>query len=130
MSETVTFPNATAVVRSILEDALADAHVYSSLPKAPTFPTVVVQRIGGLAREKHALDQPNLQVSVWGRSDTEAHDVAQAARQALIAVEGTEVADAFITDVSESFGLTQLLDPVTGRDRYIFGVSVTLTAAG
>jgi hypothetical protein len=128
VSNFVTFPDAQLWAADVLNAALA-AGVYSSLPNAPTFPMVVVQRIGGVPTERHALDRARLQVSVWGRNLTEAQSLAQQARQALHAAEGNRTGFAFVTAVEDDLGLAFLRDPETGRDRYIFGVVVTLTAA-
>jgi hypothetical protein len=125
----ITFADAQALAASVLRDAL-DCGVYSQLPKAPTYPVVTVKRIGGVPTERHALDRARLQVDVWGRNQTEAFDVAAQARVVLMGMAGqkyTTPIAGFVSDVVDDLGLFWLPDPETKRDRYIFGVGVTIT---
>ncbi len=130
MSEYDEFPDvealAGAVVRTVVT-AISN-RCYSSLPKTPTYPLVLVKRIGGVPKERHRLDRPRLQIEAWGTTKSEAYDIAQAARVALHGMEGqtyTTPVNGFIASVRDDLGLTWSPDPVTNKDRYIFGVSLT-----
>lgn len=99
--------------------------VYSSIPTNPTWPLVTVQRIGGIPAVREYLDTANLQVDVWGNSKSEARDIAARARVVLLSIAGTLVTTpvrAWISAVEDALGLSWQPDPITGRDRYIFGV--------
>jgi len=124
------FPDVEAIVAQTLRDAGIAAlgtRVYSSIPKRPTYPLVVVQRTGGLPAVRRYLDSGTVQVEVWGTSKSEAHDIAQQARVELLDLEGTAVTDpvaAFITAVDDAVGLTWDPDTLTARDRYFFAVAI------
>lgn len=123
-------PDVEAIVAYELRTTLS-ARVYSSIPRDPVWPLITVKRIGGLPRDRARLDGPSLQIEVWGNSKAEARDLADAARVKLHAMEpkvcttgaGYPV-NATITGVADTLGLTWLPDPVTNRDRYLFGVTV------
>lgn len=129
-----TFPDTEAVVSLALRTAplvtgLSD-RVYSSIPKNPTYPLVVVKRIGGTPVERHALDRATIQVEAWGNTQSEIHDIAAAVRVKIHELEGNSFthpnlpAAVFITAVRDVLGLLRVPDAETGRDRYIFSVNV------
>lgn len=126
-----TFPDAEAIAGKALRDADItglSTRVYSSLPKEPTYPLAIVKRIGGVPAERHQLDKASLQIEVWGGPKADIHDISQDARVVLHELEGTTVSDpnAFVAAVEDTLGLAWLPDPVTNRDRYIFGVTLYL----
>lgn len=129
-------PDAEAVVGWWLRSkSIASGRVYSSVPTTPTYPLVVVQRIGGQPAVRQKLDKARIQLAVWGNSKSEARDLADAARLALLDLEGKSVliangapVDAFVTAVDDDLGLFWIPDPVTDKDRYMFGVAVFLHA--
>lgn len=98
--------------------------VYSSVPKSPTFPLLLVRRIGGLPAVRQYLDAANLQIDVWGASKSEARLIAAESRTVLFAMEGSDVGDVWVSGVEDSLGLSWQPDPETGRDRYVFAVNV------
>lgn len=128
MTAFTTMPDIEAICSAAIRNAaIVAARVYSSIPKDPTFPLIVVERIGGTPAIRQRLDAATVQVSVWGGTKSQAHDAAQAARVALLELEGTAVTDpvaAFVTAVDDAGGMIWLPDPLTGRDRYLFTVSV------
>ena len=129
------FPDFEALAAQAIREVV-DCGVYSSIPKTPTYPLITVKRIGGIPAEMHRLDVANLQIDVWGTTKSEARDLADEARLALHGMEGRafsegddsgasgDVGSGFICAVDDSLGLTWLPDPVTARDRYVFGCSV------
>jgi hypothetical protein len=128
-----TFPDIEALAAYAIRQASTTlgSRVYSSIPKNPTWPLAVVTRIGGIPPVREALDMANVQVDVWAGSKSEARIAAEAARRALLGMEGTSYtaggsvpATGFVTAVEDSLGLTFLPDPETSRDRYTFAVNV------
>lgn len=107
--------------------------VHSSLPREPTFPLALVKRIGGVGPAKQRLDAPNIQVEVWndpaGGGKATAYDIAATARKTIHDAEGSRVSwsggTAYLGGVTDALGVTWAPDPVSDRDRYIFGVQIT-----
>ena len=133
MSEFLTMPDVEAVVRKKLADAGYSA--YSSIPNSPVWPLMVVHRAGGAPAIRQYLDAAVVQVDVWGgaKGDTtsvpksQIHDLAQQARVKILELEGTKVTSpvgAWISAVDDGSGLVWLPDPDTGRDRYLFTMTV------
>lgn len=130
MSAYDTFPDAEAIVGWSLRQAnVAGGRVYSSVPHTPTFPLVIIQRIGGIPVERHRIDGPRLQITTWGTSKSEAHDIAQLSRTTIHNMEGDNFTtgggapvNIFVAGVEDDLGLFWSPDSPTGRDRYIFGV--------
>ncbi|MGH2651414.1 MAG: hypothetical protein ACRDHK_09430 [Actinomycetota bacterium] len=127
------FPDAEAVASVALRAASItdlEVRVYSSIPKDPTYPLAIVQRLGGNPAERHHLDGPRIQVEVYAESKSQAHDVAALARVALFELEGTAVSDpdAYVTGVEDAVALQWLPDPATDKDRYVFSVYLYLHA--
>lgn len=109
-----------------------DLRSYSSIPKSPTFPLLVVSRLGGTPAVRQALDAPRIQVDVWGETTTKKAEVFDYARTAArwlaeledqsIEIAGGEIVQ--VTAVRPELGLQWLPDPATGRPRYIFASRV------
>lgn len=134
MTDYQDFPDVEAVVAKAIRDAATGAgtRVYSSVPKTPTYPLVTVSRQGGQPAVRRYLDAAEIEIYVWGTSKSEARDIADAARRAVLDLEGTAVTDpvsAFVSGVEDSRGLTWDPDQTTGRDRYFFTMSVYARAA-
>jgi len=120
------FPNIEAMAGAVMRAALT-CGVYSSIPKTPTWPLVTYKRIGGVPAIRQRLDRARIQVDVWGTSQTVAFNLATLARVALLGMEGQTYSSpvaGFVSAVDDDLGLIWLPDPVTARDRYIFGVSI------
>jgi hypothetical protein len=129
---TDTFPDLKAAAIRVLLNAGAGAagnRVYSSLPTSPTWPLVLVKRIGGTPAHQAVLDRANLQIEVWGTSQKECFDIANSCRKSIIDARGSLITwtggKAWVTDAYENLGPQDLPDPVTGRDRTIFGLVIT-----
>lgn len=121
------FPDIEAMVGRVLRDAnVCGGRAYSSIPRDPTWPLVISQRLGGSPVDKYKLDSASLQIDVYGQNKAEARLEADKARVALHNAESDSfpVEGGLITSVEDSSGLTFLPDPVTNRDRYTFGVNV------
>jgi uncharacterized protein DUF3168 len=128
------FPDAEAVVGKAIRDASISGlgnRVYSSIPNNPTWPLVLVRRIGGVPAVRQYLDTANVQIEVWGDTKANAQSIAQQARTAVLNLEGrtlTDPVNAFVTGVDDSLGLFWMPDQETSRDRYIFGMLIWLHA--
>jgi hypothetical protein len=128
------FPPIELLAQEQLKRELPGAHVYSSVPKTLTrnsYPLITLRRIGGVPVVRERLDRAALQIDVWANNKTEALETAAAARRVLMRMEGQVFqqaddwpTDAFVTAVEDDLGLTFLEDHVTGKDRYLFGISV------
>jgi hypothetical protein len=124
-----TFPLIELQAQATLREAGFNAG--SSVPARPTYPLVTIRRIGGLPAVKQRLDRASIQVDVWGQNKTQALGQAHAARVTLLGMEGQtfskasgDAIDAYVTAVEDELGLTFLEDHVTGKDRYLFGLSI------
>jgi len=131
--DVLTHPDLEAVVSQTLRDA--NIRAYSSLPKTPQFPLIVVKRVGGTPPVRQYLDAANIQLDVWGSAPDDPapvpkstiQDLAQQARVLILKLEGKMVygpVQAFITGVDDALGISWLPDPLTGRERYLFGMWV------
>lgn len=129
--------NAEALVNQILRDKdIGDIaeKVYSSKPNDPEYPIILTRRIGGNPK-KRRLDKPMIQVDVYGRTQTEAVDIASIAHAAIHEYEGTHfytadgwVVQGLLSDVANITGPFRLPDPDLPKlDRYVFTVQLTVT---
>ena len=127
-----TFPDAEALVLYHIRTSstIVGDRAYSEIPKSPTYPLVVVRRIGGIPTIRQALDNASLQIDVWAATKAEAQEVAQEMRVTIHEAEGTTIntgtISGFVSAVDDSLGLTWSVDEDTQHPRYTFGVSVSL----
>lgn len=121
------FPDIEAMIARALRSAgVCGGRAYSSIPREPTWPLAVVQRVGGTAADERRLDSARIQVDIYGNSKSEARAEGDKARKALHAAQGTSFPTemGYITGVEDESGLTWLPDPTTNRDRYNLSVIV------
>lgn len=131
-----TFPDAEAAASWILRQAgIASGRVYSSIPSSPTYPLVVIERIGGIPADRIRLDRARIQINCWGTSKSNARQLAADARTAIMLAQGTSLTtgggapvNCVITGVDDDLGLFWSPDNATDKDRYIFGVEIFLHA--
>jgi len=133
INPTDVFPDAEAAVSKAIRTALG-ARVYSSIPKRPEYPLILVRRYGGLAPMRRRLDLAEIQVDVYGNSKSEARLLASQARAAIHEAEATtqtiSTGNAWISGVKDTQGLFWLPDEENpALNRYTFSVSVYLHAA-
>lgn len=134
MTDYLVMPDLEAIVAKAIRDL--QYRTYSSIPKRPEWPLIVVHRVGGTPAIATTYDEARIQVDVWGGAEgdgagaatkSEIQDMSQNARVAIHRLAGTKVTEpvpAFISSVQDGTGLTWLQDPTTGRDRYFFQVIV------
>lgn len=125
------FPNMEGLLSSIIRNGVTGSRVYSSLPKDPTYPLIIVTRVGGTPLEEHQLDLASVQFRVWGNSKKEALELAQAARVALHKGEAVKYVvgedwpvGGTILSVKDTTGISWAPDNDTEKDGYVFGLSV------
>lgn len=107
-------------------DALVGNKIFTALPKDPTYPCLVIRRLGGVPAIREHLDRARLQIDAWGRTKYEARQAAAAAQAALHEMPPATHTQGVVTAVEDDLGLTWSPDPVTDRPRYIVGVLVYL----
>lgn len=143
---TTEFPDTEGAVRAYLRShsdvsAIVGTRVFFGVPDSPTFPLIVVARVGGFDETSEApLDQALVQIDSFGdlHPDTLNHPnkaqataVNLAVRQALYDLRQPTVVDLTDTSVRLCGALIQSdlyrPDPGDGRPRYI--VTTQITAA-
>ena len=108
-----------------------DNRVYSSIPASPTYPLAVVQRLGGIPAVRGYLDAARIQVDLWGGIRTDGSSISksellvlsQQVMARLLELEGVTMVSpvhVFVSGVDVAQGLTWMVDPSSGRDRYVF----------
>jgi hypothetical protein len=112
---------------------ITDTHIGSRLPKTPTFPRLVVTRVGGTAGTIPAhLDEARVQIDAWADLAEEnggkrqAHDLARTAQAAMYDMVNAVHEDAVVTDVEGVLGPLWAPDDKTRRPRYIVDMIVRL----
>ncbi|MFJ8231745.1 hypothetical protein ACIQ9E_17575 [Streptomyces sp. NPDC094448] len=118
-----TFPDIEAIVVDLLRNRpeLGGAVVDESPPAGfnGTQRAVIVSRRGGAWVEDLHVDQPLIELEVYGPDKTSAHVLTNAARAVLLRSRGLALGTSVITDVSEADGPRWQPDFVyAGANRY------------
>jgi hypothetical protein len=91
---------------------------------------VLVSRVGGAWVDDLHLDQPLVDLEVYGPDKTTAHTVALTARAALLAATGTVYGGASVTEVAEADGPRWLPDyNRPAANRYLSTVRLSIRPA-
>ncbi|MBB5940082.1 hypothetical protein [Streptomyces zagrosensis] len=110
----ITFPDVERLVVNFLDARPElDAATVDNVPPAGftgTQPVILVSRAGGAWVDDLRLDQPLVDLEVYGPTKTAAHGLALAARSALVALRGTTYGTAYVSDVVEADGPRWLPD--------------------
>lgn len=125
------FPDVEALVVDILEadSALSTALVTVDPPDTfdGTAAAVLVNRRGGAWVGELHVDQPLIELEVYGPDKQAAHVLANAARRALMAAAGNRYGTNFITEVVEQDGPRWLPDYLySAANRYVCVLKVYL----
>jgi hypothetical protein len=125
------FPDVEAMVVDVLtaDAGLATATVAVSPPVGfdGTQQVVLVSRVGGAWTGDLHVDQPLIELEVYGPSKATAHGLANAARRALLAMIGNTYGTATVTDVAEQDGPRWLPDYLyAAAKRYVCVFKVSL----
>lgn len=86
--------------------------ITTTLPSQPTYPVVLVQRIGGLAAAWQQIDEPALQVEVVGGSRYQCQQLARTVRACLLAIRNDTVAEATLVSGAEEVAIQWMPDMV------------------
>ncbi|MCT4355832.1 hypothetical protein M5362_22075 [Streptomyces sp. Je 1-79] len=126
-----TFPDVEAIVVDLLSDRpeLAGAIVDETPPAGfdGTQRAVIVSRRGGAWIDDLHLDQPLIELEVYGPDKPTAHLLANAARAELLNAAGTTYGTTFISDVVEADGPRWLPDYLyTAANRYLCVLRLSL----
>lgn len=104
---------------------LVEARVWTEAPANPSFPCVLVRRVGGIP-QWWGDDKARIDIHCYGRTDEEARDLAREAFKALM--EASQVhEEGVLTDVKPASDLQELADPTyrPPQPRYVFTVLAT-----
>lgn len=111
------------VVNAMLDDAgvasLVSDRVYTALPPAARYPLLIVSRVGGLTDFLGHLDGAILQFEAWAKDRDTAGDLARAALNAALAMQGS-FTEGVVSGARPFTGLGYLPDPPTSTPRYLF----------
>jgi len=125
VSDVVLFGDAERLLADWLRGEI-DAPVSSKVP-SPRPPRFVTVRRHGGPRAHTVVDAPQIGVEAWGETDADAHDLAQAARSALLYRLPGQVIDGHtVYRVTEIGGPGNLPDPVSGQPRYVCELQVLI----
>ncbi|MFD7918934.1 hypothetical protein ACFV3R_06910 [Streptomyces sp. NPDC059740] len=130
-----TFPDVQAIVRDLLKTRPELSDVY--VADAPdvgfdgTQRAVLVSRMGGAWIDDLHVDQPLIQLEVYGPLKSDAFVLANAARATLLAAIGTRFGTSTVTDVVEADGPRWLPDYVyAGANRYVCVLRLSVRTDG
>ena len=126
----VLLPDSELIARNYLAastsvSALVSTRVSTELPDVPVFPCITLWRVGGIP-DKVWGDHPRLQVEAWGRTKTEASQVARTAFAALLDI-GQTHSQGVVTDCAPANGPIWAPDPsyTPAKPRFVFDVILT-----
>ncbi|MFI6644295.1 hypothetical protein [Streptomyces sp. NPDC050504] len=128
------FPDAERIAVDFLKNRPETAgSVVDNRPPAGfdgTQKAVLVSRVGGAWIDDLHLDQPLLDLEVYGPDKTTAHAVALAARACVLELAGTRYGSAAVTDVTEADGPRWLPDyNRPAANRYLVTVRLSIRPA-
>lgn len=107
---------------------LATGGLHTELGPHPSWPLLLVKRLGGPRLYPGHISRPRVQVEAWGEQHErpEARLLAATAQAALLDLPGIH-GSTVVTDVTEESDLMWLPDPVTtpARPRYLFSLLIT-----
>jgi len=136
MTDFRVFPDSEYLAIQILKADVSGAfgsytpRIDTKLPADPdwTKGVVQVQRVGGVPKQRRALDHANMQIDVWHETKKDAHNIAQLARVILHRAEGKVYTTpvAVLTGVEDSLGLAWRFDTLNLKPRYMFGVYLSV----
>jgi len=86
--------------------------ITTALPPQPTYPVVLIQRIGGQALAWQSLDEPAYQVDVVGGSRYQCQQIARTVRACILAIFNDVVSEATLSSASEEVALQWMPDDV------------------
>lgn len=98
--------------RTEVTDLVPAERITTTLPPKPTYPVVLVQRIGGLANAWQQIDEPAFQVEAVGGDRYTTQQVARTVRACILAIRNDIVSEATLVSGSEEVGIQWIPDAV------------------
>lgn len=140
MVEVAAFPDSEALAMGIIQQAVVGVlvggnplFVGSSFPGKEKLPVILVSRWGGVPVMEEWIDRSRLQIEAWASYKSQARQVLDLARVALLQARGQvfttgggDRANAVVNNVTTDLGPTWQPDTVTQIDRYIMGMAIVL----
>lgn len=128
----ILFPDAAAAVIGALNTQLPQlgytVPVRSHVPNPRPARFLLVFRTGG-PRVNIVTDAAQLTIEAWSSEDSDAHDLAQAARAVIIGLEGSVTGGVTFYGVDEFSGPANLPDPESDQSRFTWTTSVNVRGA-
>lgn len=114
--------------RSEVTSLVPASRITTALPSSATYPYITVTRAGGNALQAWAIDQPSLQIDVWGGLKEDCYAVAAAIRACIVAIRNDQVSEATLVSGFEELGPQWMPDMVTTPplSRYVARYQVVL----
>jgi hypothetical protein len=97
---------------SAVTDLVPSARITTTLAPKPTYPVILVQRIGGTSKAWQRIDEPALQIEAVGGSRYQCQQVAATVRAALMAIRNDTVSEATLVSAVEEVGIQWIPDAV------------------
>ncbi len=118
------FPDAEALYRKYLADALEGVRVATLVPNPRPAEFIRAWRTGGTAMNR-VVDRAQITVQVWAESTVAASGLANRARHLSLEAAGGMP---LVRGVTETSGVYADPDPATGSPRYTFTHELTIRA--
>lgn len=97
---------------TLVTDLVPAERITTTLPPKPTYPVILVVRMGGLANAWQQIDGPALQVDVIGGTRHQCQQIARTVRAAILAIRNDQVTEATLVSGAEEVGPQWLPDQV------------------
>lgn len=113
--------------RSEVTALVPGTRITTTMPSSPTFPLVLVERIGGIASVWQRLDEAAIQIDVFGGTRFECQRLARTVRACIMAIRNDTVDAGVLVSAAEEVALQWMPDmvPVPPLSRYTARYSVT-----
>jgi hypothetical protein len=98
--------------RSEITALIPAARITTVRPKSPTYPLVLVMRIGGIAKAWQQIDEPAFQIDVIGGTRYNCQKLARTVGAVLLAIANDTVSEATLAHAYEEVGPQWMPDDV------------------
>jgi Protein of unknown function (DUF3168) len=88
------------------------SRITTAFPPNPVFPLVQIQRIGGKSLVKEYVDEPSIQVDVYGGTQEQCSLIMRTVRAAILAIQNDIVSEGVLVSGFEETGPAWLPDTV------------------
>jgi len=90
--------------RSEVTSLVPSSRITTAIPQEPTYPCVTVTRIGGGSTSWGQIDEPAIQVDVWGGSRYLCQQIARTVRACILALANDTVSEGTLASGFEEVG--------------------------